>query len=129
MERLKHPKVTKSLLLEIKSRISNNFNILILRTVQYEKPVVTTSVSDVPVFVILWINVSVVNIFPDTEVAVLALQTVLDTGPGDPAPGQPAHLGRGHHGRGTGQAPRLSALLPVVGVPQQLADVRPLGEV
>lgn len=72
---------------------------------------------------------SVVNIFPDAEVTVLALQTPLHTAPGHPALRQAADLGRGHHGGGAGETPRLPALLTVVRVPQQLADVGPLREV
>ena len=67
-------------------------------------------------------------IFPDTEVAVFALKTPLHTLPGHSALRQPTDLGRGHHGGGAGQAPRLPALLPLVGIPEHTADVRPLSK-
>ena len=70
-----------------------------------------------------------VYIFPDAEVAVFALKTSLHTLLGHPALCQAADLGRGHHGGGAGQTAGLPALLPVVGVPQHPADVRPLGKV
>ena len=70
-----------------------------------------------------------VYIFPDAEVAVFALKTSLHTLLGHSALCQAADLGRGHHGGGAGETPRLPALLTVVRVPQQLADVGPLREV
>ena len=70
-----------------------------------------------------------VYIFPDAEVAVFALKTSLHTLLGHSALCQAADLGRGHHGGGAGQTAGLPALLPVVGIPQHPADVRPLGKV